>query len=772
METTSTSSSTPSSSSSHISLSSTLSLPKSCQKHVTSKIENLIEYFYIPESAQINESQFPVMSPYNLYKQKTSFTRSIRTLISTKRPLPKEYIQSSRLDQCALQASQSEQYVTLEIPPDLVANWKRKGYTHLHLGGVRLILTLHGRKGLPVTTRIALLDTRPQPPVYNQFFGFSYLQPTLQPKPSSPKKSKSKVKISEPQSKASLSSPVPPEDSPKATPEPPKKDKGPMDQYHYHTVQTQDLFAYASESEPIYDSNPSDSTSSSSSSSLNTNHTSTDFESEYADLTSILMATKTEDPSASTTTPIVEDSSSDDQKEATTGTKPNAHPENVLREFMARSTGSLRDWLESLGEYRQLQFMQSPIGTALNIIHEQFIELQPDLQRQLTATNLNIADISLGKIFQTAMLCLGKICEQKEFFKDLMADKKPFSEACKKPYLQIECKDEKKCFCPTKKKKHFQKHFHKKSSSKKPFRYFKKKNVSHYRKKKHNRCFICKKRGHFARNCPHKSAKAVRLIQHLQHSSLLSENEDVESNFSEQSEQDDQTAFILVESSNSDDISVISTVQNVNQVSTIPRPSLKMSILPSKFHKLVPVIVFIDTGADTSMIDPSVLPSDYWENHSKLFRAVNGETFETTLITKKPIGIQFFPNYDHRIMLSKKKSSIAKESIDFLSMVITNGHYQPGPHIATELLKFPDTNLTKKQIQQFLGIINYVQDFIPKVAIHTSQLSRMLKTQCPPWGPAQTEAVKQLKVIAQSPPPLRIPISGQRILQTYASDDY
>ena len=40
---------------------------------------------------------------------------------------------------------------------------------------------------------------------------------------------------------------------------------------------------------------------------------------------------------------------------------------------MPRSTGSLRDWLESLGEYRQLQFMQSLIGTALNIIHEQFI---------------------------------------------------------------------------------------------------------------------------------------------------------------------------------------------------------------------------------------------------------------------------------------------------------------------------------------------------------------------------------------------------------------
>lgn len=102
----------------------------------------------------------PLISPYQLYKRNTSLIRSIRTLISTRRPHPKEYVQSSKLDQCAIQATQAEQYVTLEIPPDLITQWKREGYTHLHLGGVRLILTLHGRKGLPVTARIALLDTR------------------------------------------------------------------------------------------------------------------------------------------------------------------------------------------------------------------------------------------------------------------------------------------------------------------------------------------------------------------------------------------------------------------------------------------------------------------------------------------------------------------------------------------------------------------------------------------------------------------------------------
>ena len=64
------------------------------------------------------------------------------------------------MDQCSLQDTIVEQYVTLEIPPELISNWKREGYTHLHIGGVRLILTLHGRKGLPVITRLAMLDTR------------------------------------------------------------------------------------------------------------------------------------------------------------------------------------------------------------------------------------------------------------------------------------------------------------------------------------------------------------------------------------------------------------------------------------------------------------------------------------------------------------------------------------------------------------------------------------------------------------------------------------
>ncbi|KAH9716932.1 hypothetical protein KPL71_021641 [Citrus sinensis] len=148
-----------SSSQNPVQLSSSMSLPKTVTKHTTSKIESLVEYSYIPDSAQVNESSLPLVNPYQLYQRPSRFTRSIRSLISTSRSTPKEYIQSSSLDQCSLQSTSAEQYVTLEISPELISHWKQQRYTHFHLGGVRLILTLHGRKGLPVTARIALLDT-------------------------------------------------------------------------------------------------------------------------------------------------------------------------------------------------------------------------------------------------------------------------------------------------------------------------------------------------------------------------------------------------------------------------------------------------------------------------------------------------------------------------------------------------------------------------------------------------------------------------------------
>ncbi|KAH9792659.1 hypothetical protein KPL71_004218 [Citrus sinensis] len=1172
----STSSSTP------VTLSSTLSLPKSCTSHTANKIENLVEYSYIPESAQISESSYPLLSPYQLYKRPSSFTRSIRTLISTRRPHPKEYIQSSRLDQCSLQATPTEQYVTLEIPSELISNWKREGFTHLHLGGIRLIFTLHGRKGLLVTGRIAMLDTRFKQyqdaviaPIQTSKSMFERrhdgtVRMTFKPPPSAPQepprlsftyssmitavqKAQEDLPITGFNSEgypvypakhnghflwdapgSGIDNPLPPLPKPKPNPRPQprlaplhpysltisgqpsptftptsppvplsvptqSKDKEPMHQFTAHTVdhsfttddQTSDSNLAVSDSHTETDTESSVSTS--------------DSEKSYADITRILMAQPDQPPSGQTshTEPYVnipseveeempESSATNQPPPAQAHTsspsqkssngpwftfddlpshkwrdrlnemsawidlqmlRPGATTQSVLREFATRFTGALRDWFDSLGNYRQLQFVQLPeVSSALAVIHDQFLgdpsavfeaarrdylnmkccslnakdlyfhykrmsllfyklngfneptlkhvflaslpdELQPDIQRQLTASNLSLDNISLGKIFQLAKTCLDKLCEQKQFFKELLKDKELFRSACKKPYLQIKCKQKKD---------------------------------------------YSSERSHLLPETLNEENQAD--VSSARRKAIMPKTVPTsEKNLFD--EPNDETVFALQNSSDdsdSDQSQIIFHQQLLSLDTTIPIPSIKLQILPSKFQRPIPAIGLIDTGAQRSMLNPHLLPPEDWTDYEEHFKAVNGNIFTTSLITKKPIGIQIFPNcviwtkviastlpnkdlllgfdilhqirhlqiiptgirvksmfkpftnilklyhlsetpqsyqdistkllsfcpeshsefthpnplwknksffiklpfklnedinptkathpgmspsdlllaqqecsqllaqglieptssqwacqafyvekhseivrgkkrlvidyqplnmilqdnkfplphrqsmftflknaqivskfdlksgfwqlgiepserykiafcipnahfqwtvlpfglktapsifqksmvqlfqpilhhaliyiddillfsgshddhrqlltqfYDiiqsHGIMLSAKKSTIAIDNIKFLGMIIKDGHYQPGKHIAQELLHFPDHQLSKRQIQQFLGIINYTRDFLPHVDHHTHHLSALLKKQPPEWNADHTAAVTTLKQIALSKP--------------------
>ncbi|KAK9010365.1 hypothetical protein V6N11_036876 [Hibiscus sabdariffa] len=124
------------------------------------------------------------------------------------------------------------------------------------------------------------------------------------------------------------------------------------------------------------------------------------------------------------------------------------------------------------------------------------------------------------------------------------------------------------------------------------------------------------------------------------------------------------------------------------------------------------------------------------------------------------------------VMLSERKMKINQREIEFLGMHLKEGKYHPGSHIAQELLKFPDKDLSKKQILQFLGIVNYLRDFVPKISKYTNPLRKMLKKEPPQWSTTQSKAIKTLKEILQQLPPLQIPSDGKRILQTDASDKY
>nr|GEU31482.1 putative zinc finger, CCHC-type [Tanacetum cinerariifolium] len=170
-----------------------------------------------------------------------------------------------------------------------------------------------------------------------------------------------------------------------------------------------------------------------------------------------------------------------------------------------------------------------------------------------------------------------------------------------------------------------------------------------------------------------------------------------------------------------------------------PLPLAKIYLLADAYAKPIPVIAFFD-------IDE--------QSHAELLSKFY------SLVTK------------YGIILSEKKMEVGVTTIQFLGMEIFDGKYQPQPHVAQELLKFPDELSSQKMIQQFLGLVNYMADFLPKLSHHTAWLFPMLKNNPPKWTSRQTEAVKAVKSPAEKMPPLKIHASSEkRILQTDASDE-
>ncbi|KAH9686105.1 hypothetical protein KPL70_014232 [Citrus sinensis] len=838
-------SSTPSSFSSHISLSSTLSLLKSCSKHLTSKIENLVEYSYIPESAQINESQFPIMSPYNLYRQKTSFTRSIR--ISTKRPLLKEYIQSSKLDRCALQASQSEQYVTLEVPSDLVTNWKREGYTHLHLGGVRLIITLHGRKGLPVTARIALLDTR-----FKQYqhavvgtvlttFHVGSVLLTFYPN--------FNLSLEDPNLPTTLKNHALDLPTPHTTSDAlmilADTDTIPTIIQIPKEMQKQDLLKlmplewltnyehFHQNSEPVQTKEATFERRQNGQVKLSFQTPETKLVSDTPQLSYIAMITTVQTgqekklpihgfssegylvypdkinghflwdvPEAhmcNLDCPCVDDMDVDDELEVMRRKKKkkkkSSYPQPSCKSFPPQPppdskppTHPIRSCLMFSSQSYEESFppLKKQIDPQTRVTSKPFVQSlvtasgQPEepkskatsssstspkqsmSQTHLSPTHLPLSTNSVGTSTDSES-------EYADITSILMATKtEDPSTSTATPIVEDSSSDAENQAAPIEPEPSMPPPVP--DNSTKPFSasWFIFDDIPRHKwparlqefaawidlqGTKPNaqpqavlREFMARSTGSL-RDC-HISHKLLEFCpeNHSQfhHPSPLWKNEQF---------------FIRLPFKLNKDI-------NPTKASHPGMSPSDLLLAKQECSQLLQQGLIEPTDSDWAC------QAFYVEKRSKLVRVDRPKTafcipdahYQWTVM---PFGLK-----EHGIMISEKKSSIAKESIDFLGMVIKDGHYQPGPHIATELLKFPDTHLNKKQIQQLLRIVNYVHDLIPKVAIHTSQLSHMLRKQCPPWGPAQTAAVQQLKLIAQSPPPLRIPTTGQRILQTDASDDY
>jgi len=123
------------------------------------------------------------------------------------------------------------------------------------------------------------------------------------------------------------------------------------------------------------------------------------------------------------------------------------------------------------------------------------------------------------------------------------------------------------------------------------------------------------------------------------------------------------------------------------------------------------------------------------------------------------------------LVISKKKMIIGVTKIRFLGQEIFQGKSTPITRSIEFAKKFPDEIKDKTQLQRFLGCLNYVADFIPKVRILAKPLFSRLKKNPPPWGEEQTKSVKELKKLAGTLPCLGIHNpEAKMIVETDASE--
>ena len=67
---------------------------------------------------------------------------------------------------------------------------------------------------------------------------------------------------------------------------------------------------------------------------------------------------------------------------------------------------------------------------------------------------------------------------------------------------------------------------------------------------------------------------------------------------------------------------------------------------------------------------------------------------------------------ENGIVISKKKMELCKNHINFLGVVLGDGKIKLQPHIAKKALEMPDKLDNVKELQKFLGIVNYARSFI------------------------------------------------------------
>ncbi|GJP41219.1 hypothetical protein CLOM_g889 [Closterium sp. NIES-68] len=122
----------------------------------------------------------------------------------------------------------------------------------------------------------------------------------------------------------------------------------------------------------------------------------------------------------------------------------------------------------------------------------------------------------------------------------------------------------------------------------------------------------------------------------------------------------------------------------------------------------------------------------------------------------KDLDAVFTLLHKNRLITKGSKCDFLKQELEFLGHVVSTEGVKIDPKKIKTIQEWkPPTNL--KELQSFLGFVNYVRRFIPNMAGLSAPLTDRLKDHdCFWWGEKQQAAFDQLKIALTSPPVLRI----------------
>ncbi|GLJ29319.1 hypothetical protein SUGI_0578210 [Cryptomeria japonica] len=123
----------------------------------------------------------------------------------------------------------------------------------------------------------------------------------------------------------------------------------------------------------------------------------------------------------------------------------------------------------------------------------------------------------------------------------------------------------------------------------------------------------------------------------------------------------------------------------------------------------------------------------------------------------------------HGLIINPDKCHFCQKEIIFLGIrLLPGGEIQVQDHILRRINQIKVK--TRKDLERFLGLINYIAGHYPAIAQARRNLNRLLRKDSPAWTKEHNNDIQRIKDTCASLPPLHLPGKGEKIVETDASE--